>query len=269
MTESTTPIKKLSNKYVIEKDKMQYTFNIIMEDNNIIFKCKNEKPLKVFEKKLSKNDLEEICNIFKGCTNLNEVYTLLLDLLENKQYEFTVTEEYIGIKFNKINIFEFKNIFLTKKEIDISEKVENLYQIQEDLMKEINSLKIENENLKKEIELKNQNEKLKNLGEEYELINVNLINGASNYGGSYSPFQVYKLKNNFVKLSGLINCSGSSIVCQLPENCRPNEILIFNCSFNGSSIRVDIYKNGNVYVYGSGSGSGYLSLDNILFLSVN
>ena len=80
---------------------------------------------------------------------MNEVYNLILNLLENKQYKFSVTEENIVIIFNKINIFEFKNIILPKKEIDVNEKVENLYQIQEDLMKEIKSLKIENENLKK------------------------------------------------------------------------------------------------------------------------
>ena len=35
-------------------------------------------------------------------------------------------------------------------------------------------------------------------------------------------------------------------------------------SSNGAQ-RVDVYKNGNVYP--SGSGSGWLSLDNIIFIS--
>ena len=149
MTESPAPIKSSSNKYILEKDKNLYDLNIIFDNKDIILKFKIEKPLKVYEKKLTKNDLEEICNIFKGCTNMNEVYNLILNLLENKQYNFSVNEENITILFNKINIFEFKNIILPKKEIDVNEKVENLYQIQEDLMKEIKSLKIENENLKK------------------------------------------------------------------------------------------------------------------------
>ena len=227
MSETPAPLKRLSNKYNIEKDKKIYNLVIIFEVKNIILKCRNEKPLKIYEKKFSKIELEEICNIFKGCTNLNEVYALLIKLLENKQYEFSIIKKRISIKFNKINIFEFKNIILTEKEIDICEKVENLYQIQEDLLKEINSLKKENENLKKEIDtVKKENSNLKVIGEDCELVEVNLINGASNYGGSYSPFRVYKFKNNFVKLSGLVNCRANTIICQLPENSRPNQILI-------------------------------------------
>ena len=128
-------------------------------------------------------------------------------------------------------------------------------------MKEINALKIENENLKK------QYDNIKKIGEDYEIINTNLINGATNYGSGYNPFKVYKFKNNLIKLSGLINCTGGKYICQLPESCRPKGILIFNCSFNGNSVRVDIYADGKVHV--SGSGSGYLSLDNILFVSGN
>ena len=141
-----------------------------------------------------------------------------------------------------------------------------MYQIQEDLLKEISSLKIQNENLQKEINtLKKEDNNIKVEGEECELINVNLINGASNYGSGYNPFRVYKLKNNFVKISGLINCTVGKNTRQPPENCRPKGRLIFNCSFNSISIRVDVNADGNIYP--GGSGSGYLSLDNILFLS--
>ena len=225
---STSTKKILSNKYKIEKDKILYDLIVINDEKDIIFKCRIEKPLKVYERKLSKSDLEEICNIFKGCTNLNDTYALLINLLENKEYNFSIIDESLSIKFNKINIFEFKNIILTEKEIDISEKVENLYQIQEDLLKEISSLKIQNENLQKEINtLKKEDNNIKVEGEECELINVNLINGASNYGSGYNPFRVYKLKNNFVKISGLINCTVGKSICQLPENCRPKGQLIF------------------------------------------
>ena len=265
--ETLTSTKKgLSNKYKIEKDKKLYNLIVINDEKDIVFKCRIEKPLKVNEKKLSKNDLEEICNIFKGCTNLNDTYVLLINLLENKEYDFSIKDESLSIKFNKIHIFDFKNIILIEKDIDISEKVENLYQIQEDLLKEINSLKIQNENLQKEINtLKKQDNNLKVEGEDYQLIDVNLINGASNYGSGYNPFRVYKFKNNFVKISGLINCSLGTYICQLPESCRPKGQLIFNCSFNSNSIRVDVCDNGNIYP--AGSGTGYLSLDNILFLS--
>ena len=40
-------------------------------------------------------------------------------------------------------------MIVPEKEIDLSEKIENLYNLQNDLAKEINNLKLENENLKK------------------------------------------------------------------------------------------------------------------------
>ena len=123
-------------------------------------------------------------------------------------------------------------------------------------MKEINLLKKENENLKNDI---------KNALNDFELISVDLKNGASNFNSGYNQFKVYKMKNNFVKLSGLINCSLGNSFCQLPENCRPKQQLIFNCMANNKSTRVDILADGNIFV--SGSGSSWLSLDNILFLS--
>ena len=99
--------------------------------------------------KYSKNDLEKISKIFKGCDNLNEIYTYILNSLENKQYDFDITEEAITIKLKNISIFEFKEMIIPEKEIDISEKINNLYTIQEELLKEIKELKIENDNLKK------------------------------------------------------------------------------------------------------------------------
>ena len=182
--------------------------------------------------------------------------------MENKQYIFEETEKEIKIKLNNINIFEFKEIILPEKEIDSAEKIENLYNLQDDLVKEINNLKIENEKLKKEIETfkTNKNEIPKN-----ELIDVKLTNG-SNYGSGYLPFKVYKFKNDIVKLNGLINCTFGKNICTLPENCRPKDgILIFACMTSNGVQRVDVCKDGNVYPYGS--GKSWLSLDNIIFIS--
>ena len=157
-----------------------------------------------------------------------------------------------------MNIFEFKDIVLTEKEIDTSEKILNLYNIQEDLLNEMKSLK-------KEVDsLKNENQNLKNMCGKFESINVKLQNG-SNYGSGYNPFQIFKI-NNFVKFSGLINCTLGQTIFQLPENCRPKGRLIFICCCSGDkAVRVDILANGNVLP--SGSGNSWLSLDNISFLS--
>ena len=79
------------------------------------------------------------------------------------------------------------------------------------------------------------------------------------------PFKVYKLSNNIVKLNGLINCNLDQTICTLPENCRPKARLIFVCMSESGPLGVDICSNGNVTP--SGSGSGWLSLDNISFIS--
>ncbi len=257
--------KNIFNNITIEKDKKTYKLSISKIDKEIIIKCRIEKPLKVFEKKFSKTDLEKVGKIFKGCENIEEAYVYIINSLENKQYIFEETEKEIKIKLNNINIFEFKEMIVPEKEIDLSEKIENLYNLQDDLVKEINNLKLENENLKKEIEtMKKNDDKMQN-DIDKELIDVKLTNG-SNYGSGYLPFKVYKLKNDIVKLNGLINCTFGQNICTLPENCRPKDgILIFVCMTSSGAQRVDVYNNGNVYPYGS--GSGWLSLDNIIFIS--
>ena len=183
---SPTPGNIISNKIKIEKDNKSYNFDIINDGKEIILKCRIEKPLKIYENKCSKQALEEISKIFKGCDDINEAYTYILNSLKNKQFIFTITDKSIIIKLNKINIFEFKDIVLTEKEIDTSEKIESLYNIQEDLLNEI-------ESLKKEINsLKNENQNLKNMCGKIESINVILQNG-SNFGQDIINFKYLKL----------------------------------------------------------------------------
>jgi hypothetical protein len=254
---SPTPGNILSNKIKIEKDNKSYNLDILNDGKEIILKCRIEKPLKVYERKCSKQALEEISKIFKGCDDINEAYTYILNSLENKQFIFNITNKSIVIKFNKMNIFEFKDIVLTEKEIDTSEKIENLYNIQEDLLNEI-------ESLKKEINLlKNENQNLKNMCGKIDIIDVKLFNG-SNFGSEFNPFQIFKI-NNFIKFSGLVNCTLGQSIFQLPENCRPKGRLIFSCCSRDKAIRVDVCADGNIYPLGS--GNAWVSFDNISFLS--
>lgn len=99
---------------------------------------------------------------------------------------------------------------------------------------------------------------------ENELIDVKLING-SNFGSRHIPFQVHKTNNNIVEINGLINHTLSQVICTLPENCRPKEELIFVCMSSNGPVRVDVAANGNIV--SCGSGSVWLSLDNISFIS--
>ena len=250
MSEAPTPNNKISNSIIIEKEGKKYNLILFTDENEIKIKCRIDTPLKVYEKKFSKKDLEDICKIFKAYNNINEAYIYILNSIENKQYTFNITEQSIQIKLNKNYNFEFKEIILPEKEIEIIEKIENLYQIQEDLLKEINLLKAE----KKKIE-----------NNEIEEINVKLING-SNFQSGYNPFKVYKLNNNIIKLSGLINCNLTQSICVLPENCRPKGRLIFTTMTSSNHlIRVDIFADGNVKP--EGSGNGWLSLDGISFVA--
>ena len=68
---------------------------------------------------------------------INEVYSYLLNAFENKEFIFDTKDDSIIIHLSKIKIFVFKELILPQKEIGDSEKKENLYQIQEDLIAEI------------------------------------------------------------------------------------------------------------------------------------
>lgn len=273
-----TPKPKFSNSFTIEKNGKSYLLYFSYDENNILIKCKIEKPLKIYEKKFSKTDLEEISSLFKAYENLEGSYIYILNSIENKQYIFNISEQYITIKLNKYINIEFKEINLPEKEIEISDKVENLYSINEDLIKsneelkkKVENLSKSNEDLKKEINLlKLKNEELKKINLEklenkIEKLNVPLLQG-SNYGSSYNPFKVYKIGNNLIKLSGLINCTLNQSICQLPENYRPKGQLIFTTMMSSNQlVRVDILADGNIFPYGS--GNVWLSLDGISFIA--
>ena len=70
--------KNLFNTFIIEKDKKSYKLTISKIDKDIIIKCRIEKPLKVFEKKFTKSNLEKLGKIFKGCDNIEEAYTYII-----------------------------------------------------------------------------------------------------------------------------------------------------------------------------------------------
>ena len=250
MTDAPTPNNKISKSIIIEKEGKNYNLLFSIDENEIKIKCRIDKPLKVYEKNFQKKDLEEICKIFKAYDNINEAYIYILNSIENKQYTFNITEQSIHIKLNNNYNFEFKEIILPEKEIEILEKIENLYQIQEDLIKEINLLKTEKKKLK---------------NKEIEELNINLING-SNFQSGFNIFKVYKLHNNIIKLSGLINCNLNQSICILPENCRPKGRLIFTTMMSSNQlIRVDILADGNIIP--QKSGNGWLSLDGISFVA--
>lgn len=257
--ETPAPANKASKLIKIEKDGKSYELNLLCDDKNIIIKCLKFKPLKLYEKKFEKKDLEKICKIFKAYDTIEEAYCCIINSIENKNYIIDINDEVIKIKLNDISTFKFKELIIPEKEVEISEKIKNLYYINENLEKEVNMLKSQNEKLQKEINSLKENQ--------VEDLKINLIQG-TNYNSGYHQFKVYKLNNNLIKLSGLINCTYdyNKPICQLPENCRPKGTLIFTTMKNGNTlVRVDIKSDGNVCV--DTTGSGWLSLDGISFIA--
>ena len=74
--------------------------------------------------------------------------------------------------------------------------------------------------ISKEISLDN------NKKDEIKIIPLNLINNWENVGGEYAPGRIIK-KGNEITLSGVIKGGNYSIICVLPEDCRPKYRLIF------------------------------------------
>ena len=262
------PWNKISNSIKIEKDNKCYELQLSCDDNNIIIKLIINRPLKIFEKKYDKKELENICKIFKAYDNITEAYELILNSIKNKNYTIDLNDLIIKIKLNDISTFQFKELIIPEKEIELSEKIQNLYFINENLNKkydnlekEINSLKLQIDELKKENNLLKENQ--------IEDLKINLVQG-SNYGGAHHLFKVYRIKNiNLIKFTGLINCEFhyQKPIFILPEDCRPKGRLVFVTLTNDQLNRVDVYANGNVSVCDDSNKKGWLSLDGISFIA--
>jgi len=261
------PGNKISNSIKIEKDNKCYELQLSCDDKNIIIKLIINEPLKIFEKKYDKKELENICKIFKAFDNISETYEFILNSIKNKNYTIDINDLTIKIKLNDMSTFQFKELIIPEKEIDLSEKIHNLYFINENLNKkyenlekEINSLKLQIDELKKENNLLKENQ--------IEDLKIKLVQG-SNYGGSHQLFKVYRIKNiNLIKFTGLINCEFhyNKPIFILPEDCRPKGRLVFTTLTNGKLNRIDVYPNGEVSVCVDRNENGWLSLDGISFI---
>ena len=118
--------------------------------------------------------------------------------------------------------------------------------------------------LSKEIkELKISQEKK---DENFKVIPLTLINGWTNYGGSYSPGRLIK-KGNEITLSGLIIGTNFSTECVLPEGCRPKQQLIFTLNHDEAIMRFDICSNGNLTYCTGTNKHNWISLDGIHFFA--
>jgi hypothetical protein len=173
-----------------------------------------------------------------------ELFSELIKFDENWTLEGDITKDNFSIKLFKIIKLNFNLINLNEN----SEKIiRYLCQKVSSLTKEISELK----NIKEE--------KIKE-------IPLTFTNGWGNYNSGYATGKIIK-KGNEITLSGLIKGTNFSTVCVLPEDCRPKQVLIFTVNHHESTMRLDIYPNGNV-TYAAGTNKhNWISLDGIHFFA--
>ena len=173
-----------------------------------------------------------------------ELFSELIKFDENWTLEGDITKDNFSIKLFKIIKLNFNLINLNEN----SEKIiRYLCQKVSSLTKEISELK----NIKEE--------KIKE-------IPLTFTNGWGNYNSGYATGKIIK-KGNEITLSGLITGTNFSTVCVLPEDCRPKQILIFTVNHHESTMRLDIFPNGNVtYITGTNKYN-WISLDGIHFFA--
>ena len=95
-------------------------------------------------------------------------------------------------------------------------------------------------------------------------IPLTFANGQGNYGNIYQPGKIIK-KGNEITLSGLIKGTNFSTVYILPEDCMTKNVLIFTLNHHDSTMRFDIYPNGNVAYQTRSNKYDWISLDGIHF----
>ena len=203
-------------------------------------------------------DLEILCFCENGMTfttkkfhikESNLEYELISDLIkfdENWSLEGDLNKDNFVIKLFKIIKLNF-NVINTNEN---SEKIiRYLCQKVSNLSKEITELKT-----KKEIK------------EDIKVIPLTFINGWGNYGNIYAPGKIIK-KGNEITLSGLIKGTNFSTVCVLPEDCRPKQVLIFTLNHHESTMRFDVYPNGNITYLAGKNSYNWISLDGIHFFT--
>ena len=147
-------------------DNKKYELEISIIQNYLNFKCslKDLIPSKIFSNQYSNEDLSKLCKKFFLDESIEVCLTIIIELIENKEYIIKETENMINLIFSpkQYKIQEF-TISLTLNQFEESQLIQELY-------KEVIELKEEKEILKKQ--LNNFNNYLKN--------NILLISNQSN-----------------------------------------------------------------------------------------
>lgn len=100
-----------------------------------------------YEKIMKYNDFIELGKLFKLCDNIEEIYDMLLELINEKKISIKeINNKNILILNIELKIFGVKNLYsadikLLKNDRDLNELINALFKKNNDLVEEINNLK--------------------------------------------------------------------------------------------------------------------------------
>ena len=228
-------------------DNKKYELEISIIQNYLNFKCsiKDLIPSKIFSNQYSNEDLSKLCKKFFLDESIEVCLTIIIELIENKEYIIKETENMINLIFSpkQYKIQEF-TISLTLNQFEESQLIQELY-------KEVIELKEEKEILKKQ--LNNFNNYLKN--------NILLISNQSN-----------PLLTNLLNLHKSINkisiISPNYILPRLTEeNIQSFKIIIYDlqdAGYGNTNNKEDLNKyllnGGNIIItHDQWSNAAYIS----------
>ena len=234
----------------IENNKIDVLI-IFAKDENLIDTC-------YYQSCFSIEKLQKVNKLFRQYDTIDEAIDALKDIISHKKISITKenNELHIILKYVKLGKGEEEIIFiLQKSNLESGKIIENL-------ISNLNNLKLEIEQLKKEI----SNKKLK----KYHPV---LENGW--IVDSYYPqeFTVYKNSDGQVSIQGIIDGDWTKKIFTLEKEYRPKYRLTFNVIANQALNRVDILSNGDVYLSFHASlgtqGVGWVNFSGITYYNDN
>ena len=160
-TDAPKPISEFSKE--IKIDEKTYKFIVSQNSKNLLLKLISLNSLLTiqYENEFSKNDLDKCSKFFKMFDDINDLIPEIISRIEENKFKIIMNENnfeilfYLGIK--TINDF---SLILQKKKNPIT--VDSLYDLLNNVIKEINELKIDNKKIQNENqELKKENQELK------------------------------------------------------------------------------------------------------------
>ena len=141
-----------TKRFEVEKDNNKYKLEVYIEDYYLCIKCipYGLYPMEIFSNKLSDQDLGELCKKLFLDENIEICFSILIELMDNKEYVIEKEENVINLIFKpSLKIQEFKiSLYLNKL---------NQNEINQAIYEKINELIKENELLKAKLNKKENN----------------------------------------------------------------------------------------------------------------